>query len=342
MNEYKRTLAELKEKAVLFWPDFILEKVSGASVLPLLLQTQDKFISVLHLSDSAPDSWLKFVDQSENMQGNLFLKHLMVLSDLAGEALDKLPPLGKYFEQGTMHYIWREGPYSYQFKEIMGKVPLDNSALKVDGRSLLKGYTLNPRMEDVAMLLLHGAASIGDTLPDDAKEKCHIGSLIGESDRLNTFVKQNYVRVSTQIRGAKSNALGHEVEKFVINILRDELPQWNIKPGRIPGISHDDNRTETKFDVVAKSPNDKYFAIEISFQFTTNSTIERKAGQAQSRAKLLHDAGHYMAYVVDGAGNVNGREPAIRMICQFSDCTVALTSDEIRHLAQFLRETADK
>ena len=190
------------------------------------------------------------------------------------------------------------------------------------------------------MLLLHGASAFGDTLPTDTKEKCTVGSLIGYPRELGDFVKQNYLRVSTQLRGAASNALGQIAQEYVKEILSGELPGWSLKTGHIPGISHDDGVTETTFDIVAESPKSIYFAVEVSFQFTTNSVIERKAGQAQARAQILHEKGHFIAYVIDGAGNINVREKAVRMICQYSDCTVAFSAKEIEHLAKYMRETA--
>lgn len=337
MSKYARTLAELKERAVLFWPREIIEREASVSILPLLLKTQEKFISILNLSDSAPDSWKKLVDVSEEIKGNLFLKHLMVLSDLGGEALNKLPPLKNYFKGGKMNYVWREKKYKYQFKIIHEKVPLANAALRADGKSLLKGYTLEPKMEDVIMLLLHGASSISDTLPDDVKSKCVIGSLIGEPEELEKFVKQNYIRISRQLGGATSNAMGQLAQDFVIEKLKEKLPEWRFeRNGRLPGVSHTGGETETAFDVAATSPNGKHFGVEISFQFTTNSVIERKAGQAEARAKMVHRAGHYICYVIDGAGNINIREAAISTICKYSDCTVALSTDEIGVLADFM------
>jgi hypothetical protein len=341
MSEYARTLQELKERAVLFWPKELREREAEVSVLPLLLETQDKFISVLTLADAGPDAWKKFVDLSEQMKGNLFLKHLMVLSDFAGEALKKLPPFKNYFKSGIMEYVWREKVYAYEFKIIQERASLDNSALRVDGKSLIKGYALNDKMEDVVMLLLHGATSIGDTLPEEKKSLCAIGSLIGQPEELKRFVKQNYIRGSTQLRGATSNALGQIAQDYTIEILKIELPNWQfIRNGTIPGISHNEGKTETSFDIVAVSPQEHYFGIEVSFQFTTNSVIERKSGQAEARAKMIHEAGHHICYVIDGAGNIKVRESAVRTICQFSDCTVALSPEEIKVLARFLRETA--
>ena len=93
---------------------------------------------------------------------------------------------------------------------------------------------------------------------------------------------------------------------------------------------------DTSFDIVAISPQGKCTAIEVSFQFTANSVIERKAGQAVARKDLLHAAGHKICYVLDGAGNINVRTAAVGTLCNNSDCTVALSRDEINHLAEFL------
>ena len=111
------------------------------------------------------------------------------------------------------------------------------------------------------------------------------------------------------------------------------------KNGKIPGISNNAGRTDTSFDVVVQSPAGKYTAIEVCFQFTTNSVVERKAGQAQERAGLLHHAGHNIAYVIDGAGNFE-RRSALQTLCAFSDCTVAVKQSEMAVLAEFLKQSA--
>ena len=90
------------------------------------------------------------------------------------------------------------------------------------------------------------------------------------------------------------------------------------------------------FDIVAHAPTGACCAIEVSFQVTTNSTIERKAGQAQARQNLLHEKGHKIAYVIDGAGNFQ-RRSALSTICRFSDCTVTFRDDELASLAEFLK-----
>lgn len=91
------------------------------------------------------------------------------------------------------------------------------------------------------------------------------------------------------------------------------------------------------FDIIV-TKNDKSVGIEVSFQVTTNSTIERKAGQAEARKILMNAAGHKIAYVIDGAGNFQ-RTSAISMICQHSNCTVAYSDDEFDLLVSFVRES---
>lgn len=116
--------------------------------------------------------------------------------------------------------------------------------------------------------------------------------------------------------------------------MESKLPKWNFKKKQIQKISQN-KRTLLSYDIVAASPEGKYCAIEVCFQVTTNSVIERKAGQAQDRQKQLHKHSHCIAYIIDGAGNFE-RSSALRTLCQFSDCTVTLKDSELDKLSKFL------
>ncbi len=339
MTRYARTPEELKCKASIYWPAELVLREANASIIPLLLETQDKFISLLDVADASPVAWKEALKLSNGLRANVFLKHLMVLADLGGENLKRLrPDLKNIFPDDIMTYIWQGKNYEYKFKTITKSARLDNPYLYIDGKKLLEVHDLEDKMEDVIMLLLYGGAAVSEALPDIVKEKCNIGSLIGQATELETFVKQRYIWVSRITQGATSNAMGQLAQDYVKELLETSLPSWNItRNGTIPNISHNDGKTDISFDVLAQSPTDKYVAIEISFQFTTNSVIERKAGQAQARANLLRAKGHRIAYVIDGAGNFE-RNSALSVICNYSDCTVGLTPGEIDVLIQFLRE----
>jgi hypothetical protein len=338
MGTFNRTLDELKSKAVLFWPTELKKEAVEESVLPLLIESQDKFLSILKIADAHPEAWISALGTSK-LSGNLFLKHVMVLSDLGGEALNKIAPLGKHLRQEKLVYLWQEKEHTYSPTEGLTCKSLTNKALKVDGRSIaLKSLPLNAKMKDIAMVLLYASQSLGNELPEDIASKCVLGSLIGKPDELELFVKQAYIRISRQIGGADANSLGQQAQKYVLNQLRKHLPDhWQLQSnGTLPGVSHNNQKTDSTFDIVAKSPNGKRFGVEVSFQFTTNSVIERKAAQAQARQQSVHQAGYLICYVLDGAGNINIRARASSTICDYSDCTVAFSEAEIKHLAQFM------
>ncbi len=129
-------------------------------------------------------------------------------------------------------------------------------------------------------------------------------------------------------------------QTFVKEYLQENLriDEVEIKPnGNLPFVTHtgEDDKRLTTFDLVI-GKDGKFAAIEISFQVTTNSVIERKAGQAKSRFEQIEKAGHKLAYVIDGAGNFQ-RETAVRTLCHYSHCTVALSSSELDWLCEFLR-----
>jgi len=192
-------------------------------------------------------------------------------------------------------------------------------------------------MEDVIMLIMHGASSIDPNMPSEIMDKAGIGSLLGNKAELDRYVRQRYIWVSSITRGATANALGHLAEAYVKGQLQESLKDWSFSRKTIPGISQNEGRTDMSFDMVAESPEGKFCAIEVSFQVTTNSTIERKAGQARDRQSVLHERGHHIAYIIDGAGNFE-RRSMLSTICQYSDCTATFEPKEIRMLAEFLRQ----
>ncbi len=341
MPKYNRSLTELKSNAVFHWPEEILLAAGDVSVLPLLLKTQDSFISILKVADRDPLAWKVALKQSRTISGPLFLKHLMVLTDLGGEALNKLPPLAKYCPNGILSFSWEGKPFEHRFTDIHEKCALANSSLRVDSKKLLAGGEFTTKMLDVAMLLLFGSSATNDSLPSEVKDRCIVGSLIGHPDELDRFAKENYIRVSRQVGGATANALGQFAQDYVVKHLKASLPPgWSIlRDSRLSGVSHTSDAKETNFDVVAKSPKGQQFGIEVSFQVTTNSVIERKARESESLMASVHIAGHKICYVIDGAGNINIRQNAVGILCRHSDCTVAMSVEEIKHLAEYMLVT---
>ncbi len=333
-----RKYVDLRSQALNFWPADLEEKERDASVIPMLLATQDKFISLLHVADGSPEAWRDVLPTTTELPPNLFLKHLMILSDVGGEKLMRFKnELPAFFADGKLRYTWNANGYEYSFKTLIAKAAWNNKNLCVDGEGLAAAVALSEAMEDIIMLLMHGAACTNEGLPQVIADRCVIGNLLGKKAELDVFVRQRYIWVSRITGGATANRMGYLAQDYVRERLQSELPNWDFSKKSIPGVSQTGGRTDIPFDIVAESPKGRCCAIEISFQFTTNSTIERKAGQAQSRQSRLHRRGHHIAYVIDGAGNFE-RSSALSTILQYSDCTVTFKDTELKHLVQFLRQ----
>lgn len=330
-----RSIEELESNALKFWPDSLAEKEKNSSIIPILIETQDKFISLLNIADADPFAWKNVLNHSKQLSANIFLKHLMVLSDIGGEKLMRFKKeLPKVFKNNKMEFTWNGVIYSYTFATLSGKKTWNNAHLKVDGVGLAESYPLSAIIEDIANLLLFGGSSKAENIPNDIEEKCMIGTLIGRKKELDAFVKQRYIWVSRITGGATANSLGNLAQKYVIDYLQGKLEKWDFSKKQIQNISQN-QRTLLSYDIVAASPKGNLCAIEVCFQVTTNSVIERKAGQAQDRQNQLHKQGHSIAYIIDGAGNFE-RVSALRTLCQFSDYTVTLKDAELYKLSKFL------
>jgi hypothetical protein len=341
--KYKKTLDDLKKVAVKWWPKELESQAADLSVIPKLLETQDKFISVLKLSGQSPEQIFDVINAGD-LPANLFLKHLVILSDYGGELIKRL---GKEFEntfgkdknsgQRVMDFAFGGKQYKYIFKAMPVKA-LSNDRLKIDGASIAKPTKLDDLTKDLIMILLFGGAS---TVSDSASlERCELGGIIGKPDEIDVYVKQKYIHVSRITTGASANSLGQIAQKYVADYLRDKLDKtYNVQSnGRIILKSYD-SVTGMPFDVVVDR-NGKKVGIEVSFQVTSNSVIERKASLAEDRLNQMTRAGYFVAYVLDGAGNFS-RSAALTTLCQSSDCTVAYSNNELDTLVSFIQGHLD-
>lgn len=334
MPNYSRTYEELEQVASKFWPEELSEMEAKISVVPLLLRTQDQFISILNIETTNIDNFYDIIEASA-LPGNLFLKHLVILSDFGGEMLKRVSNEAEtMFPERRLNYIWQGNARTYQFRSFPDR-KFSNTNLKIDGKKLFNKHPLDDLQKDAIALLLFGSGYLNN----GALSKCEIGEYLGKPDNLNTFIKQRYIWVSRITGGAKSNSLGQLAQDFVAKYINEHLKMETFsirRSGRLPNVTHTDSHTnrETSFDLVIESAK-RYVAVEVSFQVTTNSVIERKAGQAKGRFEQVEAAGHKIAYVIDGAGNFE-RETALRTICSYSHCTVAFSRDELDNLCEFI------
>lgn len=341
--KYKKSLSDLEKVAVKWWPKSLEEAVAKISVIPKLLETQAEFLSILNLSGKFPEQVFDVLSAS-GMKPNLFLKHLVVLSDFGGEPIQRLAkefstvfPLDSKTGKRLLNFSFNGKPHTYEFQAL--PVPgLNNSKLKIDGISILERTALNEVTKDMIMVLLFAAASNASDLA--SLEKCDLGGLLGHKEDLENYVKQKYLWVSRITTGANTNSLGQIAQIYVADYLRLNLDKsYSIQSNGRVKLRRYDKSTGMPFDVVVKR-GDKIVGVEVSFQVTSNSVIERKASLAEDRKAMMGHEGHYVAYVLDGAGNFS-RSAALSVLCASSDCTVAYSDNELSTLADFIRGKLD-
>jgi hypothetical protein len=340
MAKYNRNITELKTKAAMWWPEELKTKNALANVLPLLLKTQDDFLHLIVLSKNDPFQLFDLIKVAK-YPANIFLKHLSVLADYGGEPIQRL---GRSFkdifpkhkgenEKYYFDFIWKEKNFRYEFKSLPVN-GLSNKKLFIDGEGLIKEKELNDLTCDMIALLLF--ASTSDYAEHAGLNACEIGTMLGNEEDLIKFVKQRYITVSRITGGATANSLGQLAQTEIVSFLTKELgDKYKIIRNGYITIEGYDKKGGMPFDLVIEKGKKKV-GIEVSFQVTTNSTIERKAGQAADRQALVHKSGYHIAYVLDGAGNFQ-RSSAISTICNHSDCTVAYTLAEFKVLSNWIK-----
>lgn len=334
-----QTIEDLAKGACNYWSSELSAEAAKESTLMPLLETQEAFLSILKVADSDPYVWADMVKLNGQLSSNLFLKHLMVLSDIGGERLQRFSKdFDTLFPNQTLQFIFKDKTYTYSFKKP--KAAWTNKALRVEKSVLLEdNKDFSDEMFDVVMLLLWGSDSTHtEFLPDEILEKCVIGSLIGKSESLEKYVKERYLHVSRQTGGSTANDLGYACERYVKKKLGSLLPKiFNLDGHTLENVSQNKENL-TKFDlVVNNTETKKAIGIEISFQVTTNSVIERKAQNAENRQSLAHQYGHKVAYIIDGSGNFQ-RKNAINTILKYSDITVNFSEQGLITLAEFIKE----
>ena len=335
--KYNRDIIELEKAASRWWPAHITDRNAKISIIPQLLKSQAKFLSLLNLSKDNPYQVFELIDAAK-FPANLFLKHLSVLADYGGEPIQRL---GRAFDSLFLNsdgkyrikFHWKSNAYTYEFKHLPIK-GLSNSKLAIDGNGLATQTSLTELYQDMIVLLMFGAAS--DASNEAGLASCEIGMLLGEDELLTKYVTQRYIYVSRITGRATANTMGQLAQTDVVTYLKTKLGALYSVTSNGKITLNGDDKDSMPFDIVVAKANKKA-GIEVSFQVTTNSTIERKSGQAAARQSLMHKNGYKIAYVLDGAGNFQ-RKSAITEICNKSDCTVAFSQAEFAILVQWLKK----
>lgn len=343
-DKYLRTIKDLEKVGCKWWPKEVRDEALKVSILQFLLDTQEKFISLLTLSDcTKPEKLFGLLDASD-FEYHLFLKHLVLLTDVGSEPIQRINTSFKeIFPNKELVYKLGRKEYTYVFSSLPIKGKPNNKKMQIDTMENLQASCKDKELcKDLIMLLIFGAAS---TTPRTRAilYKCNAFEFLGQEDKIKQYVRENYIRVSRIIAGKTATDLGNVAQVYALNYLSEGLgDNYNlVNNGTIPGVKLDDDKDAT-FDIVVDRKNDegrfkKYVGIEVSFQETSNSVAERKGREAQARFRNTNNRRCYVAYIIDGAGNFS-RPAAMNDMCNNSHCNVAYTPSEFDLLIEFIKE----
>lgn len=343
-DKYLRTIKDLEKVGCKWWPKEVRDEALKVSILQFLLDTQEKFISLLTLSDcTKPEKLFDLLDASD-FEYHLFLKHIILLTDVGSEPIQRINTSFKeIFPNKELVYKLGRKEYTYVFSSLPIKGKPDNKKMQIDTMENLQATCKDKELcKDLIMLLIFGAAS---TTPRTRAilYKCNAFDFLGQECKIKQYVRENYIRVSRIIAGKTATDLGNVAQVYALNYLSDGLgDNYNlVNNGTILGVKLDDDK-EATFDIVVDRKDDegrfkKYVGIEVSFQETSNSVAERKGREAQARFRNTNNKRCYVAYIIDGAGNFS-RPAAMNDMCNNSHCNVAYTPSEFDLLIEFIKE----
>ena len=343
-EKYVRTVKDLEKVGCKWWPKEVRDEAMKVSILQYMLDTQEKFISLLTLADrDKPEKLFNLIDASE-VEYHVFLKHLILLTDVGSEPLQRLNTSFKdIFPQKQLVYKIGKKQVAYKFVSLPLKSKPTNAKMQINTmKNLQKSCKNKDLCKDIIMLLLYGAASTTER-PRAILYKCNAYEYLGQEEKIKQYVRQNYIRVSRIIAGKTATDLGNVAQLYALNYLKEHLgDNYNlVNNGTIPGVKLDDDKDAT-FDIVVDRKDDNsrfkpYVGIEVSFQETSNSVTERKGREAQARFRNTNNKRCYVAYIIDGVGNFS-RSSAVNDMCNNSHCNVAYTLAEFEVLIEFIKE----
>lgn len=331
--KFERTPKELEQVAVLWWPQDLREEVAKNSPNLLLRGTFSHFKKFLQEAPDNPINFPSYVEASP-LGSNMLLKHLMIFNDYAGEPVQRLHAqrhnLFPNMSEG-LSILWNMDEIRLNIDGFLESTKaLNNSSLKVDGPSLAYPSEHSHLTTSLATLLAYGAFAVRPEV-SEVLFRCDAASWFGKTDELESHLEQRYLDVNRSVSGAQSNSLGQILQRRVKTAIEERYKDYDeiLTNGRV-----EVNGDKITSDIFIKKGK-KAVAIEVAFQETTNSVIERKGTDAHKRKELLNSVGIASVYVLDGIGNFQ-RQSAITKLCENSDCTVAFSDKEFDVLVAFI------
>ena len=195
-DRYLRSIKDLEKVGCKWWPKEVRDEAMKVSILQYLIDTQEKFISLLTLADgNKPEKLFGLLDASD-FEYHLFLKHLALLTDVGSEPIQRINTTFKeIFPNKELTYKLGRKEYRYTFITLPIKGKPNNEKMQIDTMENLQAACKNKNLtKDLIMLLIYGAAS---TTPRTAAVlyKCNAFEYLGQEEMIiREGIKKNSYR----------------------------------------------------------------------------------------------------------------------------------------------------
>ena len=194
-EKYLRSIKDLEKVGCKWWPKEVRDEAMKVSILQYLLDTQEKFISLLTLADSnKPEKLFGLLDASD-FEYHLFLKHIILLTDVGSEPIQRINTSFKeIFPDRELVYKLGRKEYTYTFASLPIKGKPNNEKMQIDTMENLQAACKDKELcIDLIMLLIYGAAST-TARTAAVLYKCNAFEYLGNQDLIRSAVKQNSYR----------------------------------------------------------------------------------------------------------------------------------------------------
>tara|TARA_Y100000782_G_C10150698_1_gene251365 strand:- start:48 stop:1076 length:1029 start_codon:yes stop_codon:yes gene_type:complete len=332
VDPFDAELEKLKENGSWFWTSSIRSTGSN-NALSDLIKTRDQFMKILETEteDSIVNALLK---TKESLTEKLVITHLMRATDGSAELLDRVKDYLSFKKIKSLTIQKNDGTDRTYKIQSMGTT----FTTKLRNKEILAG---NKKLhEDIITILLFGS-KIKEFTEFITFKKLNLGQIIGDQKELGKYFESLYIKVSRQESGIATAASGTGPQKVVDDALEKYFSKNNsinrVSTSRIKGIGKDKEgqQFDTVYQVDRKGESAIFVAIEIAFQETTNSVIERKSKQAVELFKVFKQNGYFLCFVIDGAGYFS-RKKATKDIIKNSHQCVTFNKSDLQKLCEFI------
>lgn len=297
-----------------FWADDFV----SPHVNPQLRQLVDTYKEVLDtIRLSKPKNVVaKLLELSINT--SLIVKHIMILLDVSAESLDR-----------ASMFIYEKG---YKGLTLSSGETVPFHSLGIEKYRDLKNENIakaGPGLRRDLLNILTFAAISDEFGAFETFKNCNLCEICGDEGKLNEHLLYLSLKSNSQIKQLRAVDFGTQLQQSIRNYLSPHMKPLGVvyaPSSRYNGQS---------FDLVLQK-GDKHMVIEVAFQETTNSTLERKGKQAKNGLFNSIDLnGDKLVYVVDGAGYFK-RKKALTDLATNSHLICNVSSQGLSRLKDFM------